>query len=194
MANYRAIAAAGATLTGLIHDRYPRDEFSSLEVRLYQPRDFETPMRDGFAVFLYRVTINGSVRNLAHRRTAEGRRFRPSLPLDLHYTITPFATDAERQHRMLGWVMRALEDVSQLSASHLNHYLGETETFAPNESVDVIADPMALNDYLTLWDRLRALPPSASYVLRMVLLDSEVSVTEGPPVQTRSFDMGEVRE
>src|SRR4051812_41882566 len=115
MANYRAIAAAGAPLAGLIHDRYSRAEVGTLGVRLCQPRDFETPMRDGFAVLLYRVTINGSVRNLAHRRTPEGRRFRPSLPLDLHYTITPFATDAERQHRMLGWVMRALEDLSQLS-------------------------------------------------------------------------------
>ncbi|MGC2776547.1 MAG: DUF4255 domain-containing protein [Bradyrhizobium sp.] len=193
MANFRAIAATGKTLAGLIQDRYPRDEFGpSLDVQLYQTRDFEGPMRDGFSVFLYRVAINGSVRNLTYRRTPDGRRFRPSLPLDLYYMITPWAQDTERQYRMLGWAMRMLEDVGQLSASHLNHYVAETDTFTPTESVDIICDPLALNDYFTLWDRLKTLPPSATYVLRMVLIDSDVSITEGPPVQTRRFEMGEV--
>ena len=80
MANYRAIAATSTALSGLIRDRYPRDEFGSgLEVSLYQMRDFESPMQDGFSVCLYRVAVNGSVRNLTLRRSADGRRFRPSL-------------------------------------------------------------------------------------------------------------------
>jgi hypothetical protein len=193
MATYRAIAATGKTLAGLIQDRYPRDEFgTSLDVQLYQTRDFETPMGDGFSVFLYRVAVNGSMRNMTFRLSPDGRRFRPSLPLDLYYMITPWAQDTERQSRMLGWMMRMLQDVGQLSASHLNHYLSETDTFAPTESVDIICDPLVLNDYLTLWDRLRTLPPSATYVLRMVLIDSDLSTTDGPPVQTRRFEMGEV--
>jgi hypothetical protein len=192
MANYRAIAATGTTLAGLINDRYPRDEFGTLDVQLYQTADFGTPMRNGFSVFLYRVSVNGSMRNLTYRRSRDGRRFRPSLPLDLQYMITPWAEDPQRQLRMLGWVMRMLEDVGTFSASHLNHYIGETDTFAPTESVDVICDPLVLADYFTIWDRLRTLPPSTTYVLRMVLLDSDVSVEEGPPVQIRAFDMGEV--
>jgi hypothetical protein len=192
MANYRAIAATSATLAGLIQDRYPRGEFGTLDVELYQASDFEAPLGNGFSVFLYRVTINGSVRNLTFRRTPDGRRFRPSLPLDLHYFITPWAEDTERQHRMLGWVMRMLEDVGQLTASHLNHYIGETDTFARTESIDIVCDPLALSDYLTVWDRLRKLPPSATYVLRMLLVDSDVGSDEGALVQTREFDMGEV--
>ena len=134
MANYRAIAATSAALAGLMRDRYPRDEFGAgLDVQLYQTRDFESPMQDGFSVFLYRVAVNGAMRNLTLRRSADGRRFRPSLPLDLHYMITPWAQDVERQHRMLGWVMRMMEDTGVLSAGHLNHYLAETDTFAPHE-------------------------------------------------------------
>lgn len=192
MANFRAVAATGATLTGLITDRYPRDEFGTLDVQLYQTSNFMAPMQNGFSVFLYRVSVNGSVRNLTYRRSPDGRRFRPSLPLDLQYMITPWAEDTERQLRMLGWVMRMLEDVSTLSASHLNHYIGETDTFAPTESVDIICDPLVLADYFTIWDRLRTLPPSATYVLRMVLIDSDVTIEDGPLVQTRQFDMGEV--
>ena len=195
MANFRAIAATSATLAGLIRDRYPRSEFGpALDVQLYQTHDFEGPMKNGFSVFLYRIAINGTVRNLTYRRTPDGRRFRPSLPLDLQYMITPWAEDTERQHRMLGWVMRMIEDVGVLSASHLNHYIAETDTFSPVESVDVICDPLVLNDYFTIWDRLgpKLLPPSATYAVRMVLVDSDVSIEDGPAVQTRRFDMGEV--
>lgn len=193
MANYRAIAATSTALAGLIRDHYPRDEFDSgLEVSLYQTRDFENPMQDGFSIYLYRVAINGSVRNLTMRRSADGRRMRPSLPLDLYYMITPWAQDVERQHRMLGWVMRLMEDTSVLSAGHLNHYMPEKEIFHPHEGIELVCDPLGLSDYLTLWDRLRPrLPASATYTLRMVLIDSDVRIDDAAPVQTRRFDVQE---
>jgi hypothetical protein len=107
--------------------------------------------------------------------------------------VTPWAQDIERQHRMLGWVMRLLDDTAVLSAGHLNHYLAETDTFAANEGLEIICDPLTLSDYLTLWDRLRPrLPASATYVLRMVLIDSDVHVPDAAPVQTRRLDVGQV--
>lgn len=193
MAHYRAIAAAGATLVGLLGDRYPRAEFgNALDIQLYQTIDFANPMAEGFSVFLFRVGINGSVRNLTYRRSPDGHRYRPSLPLDLHYMVTPWAKTGERHHRMLGWAMRMFEDVGSLSSSHLNHYIGETDTFSANESLDIICDPLGLADYLTLWDRLQKLPASATYVLRMVLIDSDIGVKDGSLVQERQFDMAQV--
>jgi hypothetical protein len=194
MANYRAVAATSTALAGLIRDRYPRDEFGSgLEIALYQTRDFETPMSDGFSIYLYRVAINGSVRNLTWRRSPDGQRFRPSLPLDLQYMITPWAQDVAVQHRMLGWVMRMMEDTGVLSAGHLNHYLPEADTFASHEALELICEPLSLTDYLTLWDRLRPrLPASATYTLRMLLIDSDLHIGEGPLVQTRQMDVGQV--
>lgn len=194
MANYRAIAATSTALAGLIRDRYPRPEFGAgLDIALYQTRDFENPMQDGFSIYLYRVAVNGAIRNLTLRRSPDGRRFRPSPPLDLYYMVTPWAQDIERQHRMLGWVMRLLDDTAVLSAGHLNHYLAETDTFAATEGLEIICDPLTLSDYLTLWDRLRPrLPASATYVLRMVLIDSDVHVPDAAPVQTRRLDVGQV--
>ena len=194
MGDYRAIAATSTTLAGLIRDRYPRSEFgTALEVELYQTNNFVGPMKEGFSVFLYHVTINGERRNMSFRSTPDGSRFRPSLPLDLHYMITPWAETTERQHRMLGWVMRMMEDVGVLSASHLNHYIAETDTFSMEESVNIICNPLPLNDYFTIWDRLRPkLPPSVTYLLRMVQVDSDVKVDDAPLVQSRSSDMGEI--
>jgi Pvc16 N-terminal domain len=190
MANHRAIAATSTALAGLIRDHYPRAEFGSgLDVSLYQTRDFEAPMSEGFSIYLFRVAVNGSVRNLALRRSPDGQRFRPSLPLDLQYMVTPWAQDGERQQRMLGWVMRLLADTSVLGAGHLNHYLTETDTFAAHEGLELICDPLSLADTLTLWDRLRPrMPVSATYTARVVLIDSELAVAEGAAVQTRRFD------
>ncbi len=190
MANYRAIAATGAALAGLIRDRYPRDEFGpGLDISLYQTRNFDTPMQDGFSIYLFRVAVNGTLRNRNPRRAPDGRRFRPSLPLDLQFMITPWAEDVEQQLRMLGWVMRLMEDVGVLSAGHLNHYLPESDTFQPNEGLEIICDPLTLTDYLTLWDRLRRLPASATYTFRSVLVDSTIPVEDGvAPAQTRRFE------
>jgi hypothetical protein len=199
MANYRAIAAISEVLIGIIRDGYPRDPQGQgmgfppgLEVSSYQPRNFETPMDEGFSVLLMRATINTTVRSSSPRRAPDGRRFRPSLPLDLHYVVTPWAQEAATQQRMLGWVMRMFEDLGTLSASHLNHYVADNDIFAADDALELICDPPALNDYLSLWERLRSLPPSASYTVRMVQIDSDVGFDDGPPVQTRAFDVGEV--
>jgi hypothetical protein len=191
MANYRAIAAIGAALEGLIRDRYPRDEFGTgLTIQLYQTRDFEQPMTEGFSVYLYRVAVNGSVRNRTPRRAPDGTRYRPSLPLDLYFMITPWAQDVALQLRMLGWVMRLMEDTAVLSGGHLNHYLQENDTFPLEEGVELVCEPLSLTDYLTLWDRLRPrLPASATYALRMVAIDSDVPMAEPGPVQTRGAEV-----
>jgi hypothetical protein len=191
MATYRAIAAVGSALAGLIRDRYPRDEFGTgLEVALYQTRDFESPMQDGFSIYLYRIAINAAVRNRPPRRGPDGERYRPSLPVDLYFMLTPWAQDVERQLRMLGWVMRMMEDTGVLSPGHLNHYLPDTDTFGTQEGVELVCDPLSLSDYLTLWDRLRPrLPASATYTLRMVPIDSEIPLAEAGLVQTRRFEM-----
>jgi len=88
--------------------------------------------------------------------------------------------------------MRFMEDLGVLTAGHLNHYVTETDVFAAHEGLEIICDPLALADYLTLWDRLRPrMPTSATYALRMLLIDSDVRMEEGPLVQTRRFDMGQ---
>lgn len=195
MAHYRAIAAAGAAISGLIKERYPRTEFGpSLTVGTVQPTAVEKGLAgDGFAICLWRVTMNGQRRARGPRMDVFGNRFKPSLPLDLSFLVIPYSTDAERQARMLGWVMRALEDAGPLTAAQLNFYLAESNIFAPEEDVDLVCDPLALADHLALWDRFKQLPPAANYLMRMLLIDSLDAVDDGAPVTTREFLVG-VRE
>jgi hypothetical protein len=80
-------------------------------------------------VFLYRVVPNSSNRNLTGRLDESGHRQLNQLSLDLHILVFVWAQHAETQHRLVGWVMRTLEDYPILPASVLN--LGAREVMVP---------------------------------------------------------------
>ena len=87
--------------------------------------------------------------------------------------------------------MRALESTPTLSANILNHYGSGGEVFHPSEAVEVVFEALALQDIVNIWDAFKPnLQISASYVVRMVEIDSEVEIVEGRLVQTRVFDFG----
>ena len=196
MARHQAIAAAGQAILGLLSDARPRPEFDTARFDLYQLRDFNQGMEEGLSLFLYRVAVNGARRNLPPTLSPEGKRMRPPLPLDLYYLLTAWARTAAKQQRLLGWAVRALQDVPVLPASFLNDYAPEPEVFRPGESVEVILDQLTLQDMNNLWGAAKFTPPlSVGYILRMVAIESEVELAEGgtEPVQTRAFDFGKVR-
>jgi uncharacterized protein DUF4255 len=193
MATYNAIAAVGRTILGLLEEYYPRTLLVNPQFALYQAANFEDPMAEGFSLYLYRVSINAGGRNLPARLTPENKRLRPSLPIDIYYLISPWAANCERQHRLLGWTMRFLEDNAVLPSGLLNHYVPETDTFHPGETIEIVCDPLALSDHLNLWDKLKPkMETSLTYAVRMVLIDSEVESPEAALVQTRHVDAGEV--
>jgi hypothetical protein len=188
MATHNAISAVSQAILNLLRSAEPPSEFGSLDYEHYQSDDFADPIETGFSLYLWRVTVSQARRNLPPRRLPDGRVYRPSLPLDLHYLLTPWAANAETQQRMLGWAMRAIEDAAVFPAGALNYGLSETDTFAPSEAVEIICDPLALTDQFNLWDKLKTkLQTSMTYQARGILLDSQQTVPEYGLVQTRTF-------
>ncbi|HUD27566.1 MAG TPA: DUF4255 domain-containing protein [Novosphingobium sp.] len=192
MASHQALAAIGAAIRGLLSERYPRDEFDGLDVELIQYRDIEKGLTgEGFGILLWRIAINTQRRARGPRTDVFGNRFRPSLPVDLSFLVIPYSATPEKHLRMLGWVMRALEDAGTLTATQLNHYLAESDVFAPDESVELVCDPLSVSDHLSMWDRMRKHPPiGAYYLVRMALLDSTQAIEAYPAVVEREFQAG----
>lgn len=191
MAGHQAIAAVAAALRGVIRERYPRDVFGSLNVDCYQAKDIEKGLTgDGFAILMWRVAINTQRRARGPRTDIFGRRFKPSLPLDISFLVIPVASAVEKQLRMLGWVMRALEDAGAITAAQLNDYLAEDSIFAVDEDIDLVCDPLSVVDQLSMWDRIRRHPLFANYVVRMVLLDSALDLDDTGIVLERGFEVG----
>jgi hypothetical protein len=194
MATYQAIAAAGQAIIGLLADACPKPEFEGARFSLYQIKDFLTPMEEGLSLFLYRVAVNGSRRNLPPSVGADGRRYRPPIPLDLNFLLTAWGKTAEKQSLLLGWAIRMLQDVPVLHANLLNDYAAAADTFRPGETIEIVLDPLNLQDMSNLATLTKLNPPlSVTYIVRMVSVESSVALTEADPVQTREFDLGKVK-
>jgi hypothetical protein len=61
----------------------------------------------------------------------------------------------------------------------LNAAEPEVTIFNADETVELIYDPLSLQDTAVIWENLRTprVQPSATYVARMVLLDSTVEMS-----------------
>ena len=188
MAKAQAIAVTGQAVLGLLADNIPKTEFANARFELYQTANFASPMEEGISLFLYRVEVNSSLRNLPVKTGLDGITRRPPLPLDLYYLLTVCAKDAVKQQRILGWAMRTLEDAPVFSAGRLNHFGTETDVFRPAETVELIFQTLSLQDLSNLWGAFKVtIPASVAYIARVVGIDSTVSAEETAPVQTREI-------
>lgn len=193
VAKAQAIAVTGQTVLGLLADNIPKSEFANARFELYQTANFRSPMEEGISLFLYRVEVNSSLRNLPVKTGLDGITRRPPLPLDLYYLLTVWAKDVVRQQRILGWAMRTLEDAPVLSAGRLNHFGNEQDVFQPNETVELIFQTLSLQDISNLWGAFKVeIPMSVGYVARIIGIDSTVSTEQTAPVQTREMDFAKV--
>ncbi len=191
MATHRAIAGVGQAVRRLLEATSRQtNDFSTVQFALAQTADLQKPAAtDTVFLYLYRVAVNGSQRNRPPRTDTQGRRFRPSLPIDLYYLLIPSATSAERQQRLIGWCVRVLEDAAILPPGLLND-AADPDTFGTTETVELVFDNLGLQDLFNIWDPLKPnMQLSVPYVARVVMLDSTTEMTEGQPVQTRLFSM-----
>ena len=192
MATHRAIVATSETLRSMLEQACPRDEFPDARFELFQASDFQRKLDEGISLFLYRVAVSTARRNNPPRTSPDGRRLRPPLPVDLFYLCSAWGKSVARQHALLGWAMRALEDGNVLPSGVLNAAGAHDDTFRPGESVEVVHEPLSLQDLNALWEVLRPeIPVSAGYVVRGVPIESTIPLPDaGPPVQTRSLEFG----
>jgi Pvc16 N-terminal domain len=192
LATYHAIAATSEAILGMLKRACPTPEFDGALFELYQVSNFQNPMDEGVSLYLYRVGTS-SRRNLPPRLGPNGEHYRPPLPIDLYYLLTTWGRTAAKQQRLLGWCIRELGDLPILPAGLLNHYGPEPNTFHPDESVEIIFEPLSLQDMANLWEPLKPhLQVSANYVVRMLTIESNVEVSDAGTVQTRQFDFVKV--
>jgi hypothetical protein len=195
MASYHAIAAVSAALQGVLADARP-PELGGAAVELLQLPDFRKakPIEEGVSILLYRVSVGSMPRTLSGRPDALGRRRLPSLPVDLYYLLTPWGRTPAVQQRLLGWLLRTLEDSTILSSSILNHHGGPESVFAEGETVSLIAEPLALQDLANLWEALKPNEQlSVAYVARLVQLETLRQPLDAELVQVRDFAYAKAR-
>lgn len=191
MATYNAIAAVGLAIRGVLTEA-AQSTFPEARFEVYLASDFRKAQEGiGISIFLYRVAANIHCRNLPPRLGSDGMRRRPPLPLDLFWMLTPWAPNADAQHRILGWAMRVLEDTPILPAAFVNALDSGSQTLRPEEVLEIVFDPLTLQDLNFLMEVMEPkIQPLATYVVRRVDIESTVPLTQEGPVQTRVFGVG----
>ncbi len=196
MARSNAIRAIGESVLEMMREVCPLAELQLDTQTKFEFASFNTLIDhtrppEGFYLCLWRVGIGGMPRHLPPRRDRVGRVFKPSLPLDLYFLLLPVAGTADKQTSMLGWALGFMHDLPSLNGETINRYTkGTPAIFDPEETVELIADPLSTADYLALWDRVKTgFQAGMTYVARMVLIDSEQAEVSGGLVTERRFDL-----
>src|SRR5262245_16354268 len=191
MARYHAIAAASNAILKLLENAAATSEWSGAGFDLYQADDLQKPLDNAkpkVSVYLYRVLLSSVRRDRGPRLGPDGLHYRPSIPVDLHYLVTAWSSDAKTAHELLGWAIRVLDDTPVIPTGLLNSYRSGLQVFESDETVELVFEPLSLTDLYDIWQVAQQhQAPSASYIARMVRLDSEVALEDGALVQSRQF-------
>lgn len=163
------IAGTSATLRRLLEDQLIADGgLNGFTVSLFSTRDFTGALDNRVALFLYRVDIDETRRNVDLPRLAPGAPRRHAVGLELRYLLTVWGKkDAEGEQVMLARCMDILDRHALISGPLLDPaYPWEAE-----DSLRVGLDHLSTEDMLRLWDSLE--PPyqlSVPYVVRTARL------------------------
>lgn len=134
---------------------------------LEEPGVLENPIRSpGLSILLYRVEVNRTVR--AGWSAAGSLNGRAHLPLDLHFLLTPWASNAEYELRILGRAMQCLEEHPSLTGPLL---VGPG--WAAGDSVQLTVEDVSTETVMRTFDSLpHEYKLSVPYAARVVRLDS----------------------
>ncbi|HEX2572318.1 MAG TPA: DUF4255 domain-containing protein [Polyangia bacterium] len=188
MATVDVIANVGDTLISLLRAAFapaaPGEDVPIVDpsnVVTAEPGEFSkynNQLNRAVTIFLYHVSITSEVRNAPRRTLDGGKTTRPLLPLTLRYLITPWSRDARSSAMIAGRIMQKLYDKAELGPSDL-----QGDSWAQGDSVQVIFDPLPVQDHYNIWDPTE-LPYrlSLTYLVRVIGLEPAVQVSEAPVV------------
>lgn len=188
MAGFSAIAAAAKSLERLLTQRFAIDvpvnqQGVTTKAVLVSSDDFDIGGTSVIkppvlSIFLVRVDVNHVMRSAWSAVGADDGR--SHLPLDLHFLLTPWASNAEHEQRILGSAMRCLDETPVLAGPLLDttHAAG----FAADEALQVVPGDLGPDGIMRIWDTLDAnYRLSVPYIARIVRIDSGARPS-GPPV------------
>lgn len=185
MASFAAIAGATKSIERLLNRCFtsPPDALRPVPGRItraFVARTEDFVERNGMrpfnppalSIFVYRIDFNKTMRaawsGVGH---FDGRGH---LPLDVHFLVTPWAENAEDEHRILGAAMECLESNPILSGPTLHP--DPVVDWAPGETIQIAADEISTEAVMRTFDSLPTdYKLSVPYVARVVRIDSRVA-------------------
>jgi hypothetical protein len=200
MSNFLAIATVTATLKRILHAVVSVD-VNGADVRTVRP---ELLVNDaafiGANLYLYQVTPNAALRNadLPTRRADGSVMQRPQAALDLHYLFSFYGDETRFEPQLaLGSVVRTLHSQPILTRQEIQDTILHTTFPSPTpsnlaDSIEMVRfTPLSLSleELSKLWSVMLQTPYtlSVAYVGSVVLIESDDTLREAPPVLQRKL-------
>lgn len=186
MSDFAGLAAAAASLKRYLDLSFAAEQplaGDPTTVAIVRSDDLEPATfsslveRPALTLHVYRVDFDPVTRSAAAGAGASGRR-KSAMALQMHILITPWASNADEEMRILGRTMQALEQTPILSGPLL-----AGEGWGPDESLQVLLESMDTSSLLRIFDSLPVdYRLSVPYVAKVLRLAGQKA--EGPAVVT----------
>lgn len=176
MADFSSIHAAGSSITRYLRHCFDQDQpvtGKTTSVVLIRTEDLEDPNTTNaiitspcLTLFLYRIDFNKVMRaawsSVGH---VDGKAH---LPLDLHFLMTAWATNAEHEYRILGRMLQGIEENPILTGPMLDPITDWTT----QESIQLCMEELTTEEVMRIFDSLPVdYKLSIPYVARVLVLD-----------------------
>ena len=152
------------------------DLLSELDVTFLSPAALDSASNESFKrvnLYLYQVQENPDTKNQRWITRADGKQQYPPLALNLHYLLTPYASDPLSAHDVLTSAVKALYEKSIIRGADLRDSLRLSV-----EQLAVVLCPLGLEDLTRIWNALqKPYRLSVAYEVRIVLVESDLQVT-----------------
>jgi len=201
MSNYLAIATVTAALQRTLQSVIQAD-VEGARVTTIRPNSLGSGTPEtGVNLYLYQVAINHIWRSTGEVRSRNRQGDMPKRSqnaLDLHYMVSFYGNEVELEpQRLLGSVMRTLNDRSTLTAQMIQDTLSDSNyTFLIDsdlvnqvEVINVLPLDLSLEDLSKVWSVFFQTPYSLSIAYRatVVMIEGEESAQKALPVRNRSL-------
>jgi hypothetical protein len=200
MPNIAAIRSVGSSLVDYLDSAYrasvfpagiarPNCTFAVVSSGQMQTQEDPSNQAVQVLVYLYRVSIDGHLRN-AGRQGSPAAQPVP-LPVNLHYLFTFWSTSADSEHLVLAWTIRQLHLTPLLDPS----ILGSEADWGADEVVHLVPADLSNEDMMRVWDALRPdYRLSIAYDARVVRIDPDHFHEAAPVIATRlNYDVPRAR-
>ncbi len=187
------IVGASNTLVSLLRDRLTANqELGEYSVELYTTRQFKEPANNKISLFLYRLEIDETRRQVElHSNLSDPLRSgkRMSLGLELYYLLTVWGMgSAFGEHAMLQACMNIFDEFAIIPAELFDPTESDWE---PNESLRISLAQQSNEDMMRIWDSLESpYQLSVAYIVRTVRLRPKN--LENELATTRSLVVGQL--
>jgi hypothetical protein len=152
MSDYTAISNVNKTLASLLWNSIKEDSQANSivatedQISLSSPKAIESEPTKNLSLFLYQITEFSTMRNQPTPLQESNKIRPPPLYLALHYLVTPYTQNTEKDHLLLGKVMQIFADNAILRGSILYGSLAEN-----GADLKIVMDPLLIDDLNKLW-------------------------------------------